>query len=914
MKKEYIRPLILSLIAIVCLAIGISLTIIGAINISNGVKKTNNNDNKSTTHIIKGKSTFTTTSNKGIISSTLSSSTTTKKKPNIPYYPSRSGIVFGILSEFNMDVNAFQYITQTMIPNIISGNWTHPERVGASNFDKYIKNQIVPFNESDFNTIKKNISSFSWIPGNVNISSQLNFIRQEFLRTLPLEDKYLQTIIFTSNSDKEDIENSITDAMILNESGQLIIVGVGRKVDESLLKKLSKNVMIWYYGGNEKEITKQLESMIVNFNPNTFTITTTVPPKIFNISTIGYKTSKIINSSYQTTTHQLITTSTKKPYINYNPCFTNIILAVDTSSDVLTPIQFQDEIRLISNHITFTWNHYERVALVSYDENVDTLFTFNTTVDSFDFNQKINTFTQNKGSSLTRLLSALLTLQTRNQKELSIFIFISKLNYGDLQFAKIYSQQLLKKGKLNFIILNKNVSPYDLLSLNASKIISYNFTRNDIPNINKFFETSYSCNFIPSLPLPSTTKTTLPIVTTSLPTTINPSYYYPPKSAIIFAIDSQKNIDNNLYQNIKYYITNIIIKSQWNHPSRVGIFGYDSNKNTETSPFGLSQFSDIKQIVNGFQQLSGDCLISIGLEETKLQYYTSLQNDIKYMQTIIFTSCSNINDIDNSTSNAFFLNEMGQLIIVGVGKNVKKENLLKLTNKVVIWDGNVNDNNTSDILEDWIVNFNPSNLKTTTTTGSPETTIPTNISTTMLPWTSYYPCKTNIILAIDASSDVMTSSQFNNEINLIGNILINNWTHYDRISLSWYNNVPSTFFSYNTIMNKKDFDKILKLVIQEPGYSLSKLLSTLTYLQNNNTFKTSTFIFISKVDDTDIENSRIFANTLLKEGTLNFITIGNNITLNELSKLYTLNPSNVFQWNYENSNDIITFFNQSFDC
>ncbi|CEF61942.1 von Willebrand factor, type A domain-containing protein [Strongyloides ratti] len=918
MKKEYIRTLILSLIAVVCLAIGISLTIIGAINISNGIKKTSDNDNKSTTHIIGIKSTITTTNNKVIISSTSSLDTTTKKHSNVPYYPPRSGIVFGIMSGNDMNIEGFQYIVQNMIPNIISNKWTHSERIGASNYNLYIKSQIVLFNEPNYNTIKKNISSFTWFPDKINISTQLNNIRQDFLRVLPLEDKYMQTIIFTSNNNKEDIENSISDAMILNESGQLIIIGVGRNVDKTLLQKLTKNVLIWYYGGNDKQIINELENLIVNFNPNYFTVTTTLPPS--TISTIKYKTSKLSNSSRMSTSKLVTKLSTIKvtteiPNVNYNPCFTNIIFSIDTSSDILTPIQFQEEITLINDYITLNWNHYERVALTSYDENVDTLYTFNTIVNSNDFQLKINTFTQSKGSSLTKLLSGLLTLQTSNQKDLSIFIFISKLNYADLQFAKIYSKQLLKKSKLNFIILDKNVNPYDLVSLNASKIISYNFTKEDIPNIKNFFATSYSCNFIPSIPLPLTKIPTLSTTTTTLSTTTISNIYYPPKSAIIFAIDSTKNIDNSIYQNIKYLVTNKLINSQWNYPSRIGVFGYDSNKNTETSPFGLSTFNYIKQIVDGFKQLPGNCSISTGLKETKLQYYTSLKNDIKYMQTIIFTSCSSIDDINNAIVDAFFLREMGQLIIVGIGENVKVENLLKLSNKVLIWSGDINDNNIFNILEKWIVNFNPYDIETTTSTTSlTKTTTITKIPTTFLPSIPYYPCKTNIILAIDASSDVMTDSQFNKEINLIKNTIISNWTHYDRVALSWYNNLPSTFFSYNTINDKKNFEMILTMIKQEPGYNLSKLLSTLTYLKNMNTFKTSTFIFISKVDNNDIENSRIFANILLKEGTLNFITIGNNITSEGFSKLLSLNPSNIFQWNYNNSSSILKYFDQSMDC
>uniref|UniRef100_A0A0N5B4N7 VWFA domain-containing protein n=1 Tax=Strongyloides papillosus TaxID=174720 RepID=A0A0N5B4N7_STREA len=926
MKKVYTRTLVLSLIAAVCLAIGIALTVIGAINISKGVKNNSDGDNKTTTPGTDVKSTTTSNGGTGMSSGSTGSSITTTTTTTIPpyYYPPRSGIVFGIISGGEIKPEVFEYIVQEMIPNIITANWTQPQRVGALCYSKYPPNQVVPFNEPDYDTIKKNISSFTWTPNITNISTELNQIRQLFLRQLPLEDKYMQTILFTGISEKEDIENSITDGMMLNESGQLIVIGVGRSVDKNLLKKLSNNVLIWYYGGNEKQITSQVEEMIVGFNPNSFSTTTTTAPSTTTM--VSNVTSMTTNSFLTTTTPSptkvpvIQTTTTNSPIIYY-PCFTDIILAIDTSSDVLSPLQFQEQISLLTIDITSLWTHYERVALTSYNNNFNSLYTFNTIRNHTDFTSKINTFTQSEGSSLTRLLAGLLTLETDSSGQLSIFIFISKLNYADLQFAKAYASQLLKKGKLNFIILDSNVNPYDLVSLNASKIVSYNFTKESLPGVKSFFETSYSCSFVPSTPWPLTT-TTIPTTTSTLaPTTVS-SNYYPPKSGVVFSIDSNKNIDTNLYQSLKTMLTSNIITSQWTYSSRVGVLGYDSNDNTETSPFGLPNFLAIKEMVNNFTPLSGGCSISIGLLETKLQFYTSLQDDLKYMQTILFTSCSDMNDINNATVDAFFLREMGQLIIVGFGGNVKKENLLKLTDKVIIWNGDLNDSNFINTLEGWIVGFEPSTFNTSTT---PPTTpggsfapskVTKNPNTTSLPpQIPYYPCQTNIILAIDASSDVLTPDDFSQQLDLIQNTITTNWTHYDRVALSWYNSVPSTFFSFNTIEDRSDFNIILKsLITQGPGSSLSKLLSSLVYLQNKNNFKTSTFVFISEVDLDDIEKSREFAEKLLKEGYLNFIIIGSNLTPQQLTRLLSLNPSNIQQWDFSDNNDVLRFFNNSFDC
>uniref|UniRef100_A0A0N4ZA65 VWFA domain-containing protein n=1 Tax=Parastrongyloides trichosuri TaxID=131310 RepID=A0A0N4ZA65_PARTI len=888
MNKQYCKVLIISLISIVALAVGIALIIVASISLSNGVQ--NNNGNSKTTISI-----ITSSTTQNFVSTTQQSLPTI---PNVPYIPPASGIVFGIDSSDAVDPSTYNYLHNTLIESIISGNWTHPERVGALCYSKLGYHDNSSFGINSFDTIIKNIKQFSYFPGSSSLSVGLKLIREQFWHTLPQNDKYLQTILFTASSNSDDISDAMTDGMMLNQDGQLIIVGIGNNVDEKLLQKLTKNVLIWNYGVNDLRIIDNIRKLLYNFNPNIASTTvgtqTTTTKSQSNISISTIPTTQVQSTTTKITTTQVITTTQSPSPIPYVPCLTNIIITVDSSSDTLTNDQFKNQKLILKNNITTSWTHYERLSLVSYDTNVNTLFTFNTIKDHNDFDNKLDTIKQSSGSSLTRLLSGLLTLQTTNNQPLSIFVFISELNYADLQLSKAYATQLLEKGKLNFIILNNNVSPYDLNILNPSKIILYNFTDEGVNSLITFFNQSLSCNFIPSPSLPPTTM--LPHTTTTIPsTTTQSSIYYPPKSSIIIGIDSSKNIDNDLYQNMLNAVTDKIITEQWNYPYRTGAFGYDNALNTETVQFGLSKYSDIRKLIKKFVKLDKSCSIATGMNDIGEQFYFLTPPDIVYMQTIILTTCSDMNDINDAIEEAFFLSSMGQLIIVGVGDKVNESNLRVLTDNVFIWDG-VNMN--SDVfhnIEKAIVNFNPNETTITTLKSEVKSTTIEN------PITSYYPCKSNIILALDASSDVISKDQFEKQISVLTESIIKDWNHYERVALSWYNSVPSTFFSFNSINSYEEFVSDIQLAHQSKGYSLAGVLASLADLETNNTFPMSTFVYISQVIDEDIEASREFAKKLLQKGSLNFIILTYNVTEVQLSKLLSLYPSRFWYWAFENS-------------
>uniref|UniRef100_A0A0N5BLM2 VWFA domain-containing protein n=1 Tax=Strongyloides papillosus TaxID=174720 RepID=A0A0N5BLM2_STREA len=153
-------------------------------------------------------------------------------------------------------------------------------------------------------------------------------------------------------------------------------------------------------------------------------------------------------------------------------------------------------------------------------------------------------------------------------------------------------------------------------------------------------------------------------------------------------------------------------------------------------------------------------------------------------------------------------------------------------------------------------------------------------------------CKTDIIFAVDASSDVLFPFLFNLEINLIKDHLASDSLDYSKVSLAWYNgNINITKF--NTFNTKDEFDSELSSIQLNNGSSLSLLLDNLNTLKPTECDSISTYIFLSHLSESELLNSINGSKVLKDKGSLNFILLGNIINEDDLKDL---NPSNIFYW------------------
>uniref|UniRef100_A0AC35TK63 VWFA domain-containing protein n=1 Tax=Rhabditophanes sp. KR3021 TaxID=114890 RepID=A0AC35TK63_9BILA len=160
----------------------------------------------------------------------------------------------------------------------------------------------------------------------------------------------------------------------------------------------------------------------------------------------------------------------------------------------------------------------------------------------------------------------------------------------------------------------------------------------------------------------------------------------------------------------------------------------------------------------------------------------------------------------------------------------------------------------------------------------------------------FYPCPADILFALDASFDGLTASNFNQQVNLLKRYIVTNqWNHFERIALTWYNKETTAHYGFDVISDKREFDLYTANAKQKDGTSLYNLLSSIAGMRSNNRwgFLLNVYIFISNPSYGDIQDSITLANQIRVRGTLNFIILGTSITEKDI---LPLQPDSVVSW------------------
>uniref|UniRef100_A0A0K0FAJ8 VWFA domain-containing protein n=1 Tax=Strongyloides venezuelensis TaxID=75913 RepID=A0A0K0FAJ8_STRVS len=174
-------------------------------------------------------------------------------------------------------------------------------------------------------------------------------------------------------------------------------------------------------------------------------------------------------------------------------------------------------------------------------------------------------------------------------------------------------------------------------------------------------------------------------------------------------------------------------------------------------------------------------------------------------------------------------------------------------------------------------------------------------------------CDTDIIISIDASKDALPSLLFQKEISLIRDNITLDWTNFNKVALTWYNEKPFITYKFGQINSKSQFDNFLNIIQQASGSKLSLLLNELNNIPTTLGNKLSTFVFISSSTNEEINNAIQYADQLKQKGTLNVIILGNIISETDLKPL---NASNIFYWTFADYciEPLRNFFINSLDC
>uniref|UniRef100_A0A0N4Z848 VWFA domain-containing protein n=1 Tax=Parastrongyloides trichosuri TaxID=131310 RepID=A0A0N4Z848_PARTI len=430
---------------------------------------------------------------------------------------------------------------------------------------------------------------------------------------------------------------------------------------------------------------------------------------------------------------------------------------------------------------------------------------------------------------------------------------------------------------------------------------------------------------------------------------------------IIFSLDASSDILNpTLFQKEIDAIQNTVIYG-WSNFSQIALTWYNKNPYVY---FTFGTISKIDQFIFDLTLVKQDNGSSISNLFKSLDILLNKEEKNANVSTFVFVSQVYGNDILDAMSYAPPIKESGTLNIIVIG-DVVDINLISLLDPdtIFIWDLS---ENSSFLLANYINEIrgcknvcSQSTIPVTTTTQSFKTTtiLPSSITTTRniiststttkkettLSTTSKYvsstipftiastanlpstttslPCNNGylkrvcdgkIIFTIDSTNDTLSDLLYSRQLELITSYIEPLWDDYKKIALSSYNALPTVDYSYGMIQNKDEFNDILFSIKQSSGSSLSKLLSSLNNIPEENE-KISTIIFISELNDNEIELSQRFAKQLQEKGSLSFIILGNVVKIGELKKL---DPVNVFKWDftYSQGPDVASFINNSLIC
>uniref|UniRef100_A0AC35UHP8 VWFA domain-containing protein n=1 Tax=Rhabditophanes sp. KR3021 TaxID=114890 RepID=A0AC35UHP8_9BILA len=821
--------------------------------------------------------------------------------PSLPLCAPQTSIVFAIDSSLGNN-HQFYTLTKQFITNkVLAQNYSDVRRIGAIGYDNTANPQISAFNSFiSIDDLLKEIQSFKLLAGSASITNGLYKIREQFTRIRPYP--LMQTILFTTSDAylRKDIIAAIPDSVYLQEMGQLIIVSLGTNTKKDLLQ-LSRNVLVWNPQTNDDDIASTLGSLMCNFPlPPTETPLTTTPRSI----TTHISASSTPITSKQTTlppSTTIMPTTTLKPEQPYYPCKGDVVIAIDSSSDVLNADDFNDQINFIYNvFINQRWTHFERLAVPVFSAVTTPFYTFNTMHSYADVQNNINTIKQSPGFGLANLLDTILNLQRSIPTTLSTFVFVSETDQLDINNAIPLAEKLLALGNLNIIVMGTKIKSALLQALKPTNLFM-------IPDLRQISDTfsiklmnAMACNM-------HTTASFVP--SSSLAVTTQPSYY-PVKSGIIIAIDSSTTLTATQFLTQLKFVSNDLVTNQWNHYERIALVNYNQFPDASYAFGTINTENEFTAFVNQIKQYDGSNLGAL------LSSLITLNQPLMKVNTYVFVSSLDHSDLPNCVKFAQTLMNQGSLTFISLGLTVNQVDLSSIPHSnIIVWSdlsvippdlaaaiigSMVSDNTqtsmqptpsqlTTSSLEMTTQNMPISSIQTTigssSTMSNPVTTMQMSTSTGTYP--AIYPCSSNIMFTFDSSTN-LSPIQFTDEINLVkNNVIDSNWNNYERIGITWYDGKPTTFYGFGEITTKSDFDLFVDFIEQRPGSNLANILKAILKIPLNTNIspKLSTFIFVSSLDDGDIKASIPYANQLKQLGSINFILIGDNSSVDQLKPL-----------------------------
>ncbi|CEF70420.1 von Willebrand factor, type A domain-containing protein [Strongyloides ratti] len=388
---------------------------------------------------------------------------------------------------FDMEINVIQ--------NHIASASLDYKKVSLSWYNKNVT--TIPFNifnvKSDFDNALLNIS--------LNNGSSLSNLLYNLNKLEPSNCNPISTYIFVSYINPQDLMNSIENSKNLKNKGSLNFIILGNIISRNDLEHLNpSNIFYWDFSShcisNMVSFFNKTLSCNINRCPEETTISTNNPTTVNTIITTSNSQSKetsIITTSKVSSTTILTSTTTTTITPSGTCNNNNIVIAIDSSTDVLSQIQFEYQKNLVKYNITKDYKNFNLLSIAGYSNIVSEFFPYNTILDRQTLINDVNLISQNYGSSLSTVMKNLSNIVVTPGNLQSTFIFISFTSDDEINKSIIYAQNLRNKGSLNFVILGNSLTQ-SLQPLKPSNTYNFYFLDSNIPSLVSWFNSSMACN------------------------------------------------------------------------------------------------------------------------------------------------------------------------------------------------------------------------------------------------------------------------------------------------------------------------------------------------------------------------------------------------------------------------------------
>ncbi|CEF59465.1 von Willebrand factor, type A domain-containing protein [Strongyloides ratti] len=742
-------------------------------------------------------------------------------------------------------------------------------------------------NREHFNSI---VASFLQHSGS-NLASLLQF----FINAFP-ENKHMSYVVFISENQKIDSEIRMLAQQIMNK-GRLEFIILGTDINPSNLISISSSQPLFYNFGDcdIKNLTTTFQEYI---NCNNICSTTplslpsTIPPKTIPPKTLPPKTIPPIT---------LPPTTTCRPITK--PCNSNLMFAFDASSVVIDDHYFNYEKLFFSQNLSaylqsdnFYKNNYDHIALIPYDNFVDTSFTFGKIYDNIGFINDVNSIKQGQGNGLTNLLTILNKQVPNNNDPISTYIFLSNVTDDDIQNSILLSKTLLEKGNLNFIIFGSTIQVQQLDPLYKTNVTVWLGADCQITDLLHFIDKGRICN----------DYCLSPTITPTQPIPTCPQSEMNCDSKLIVGVDvSNDKLSKDLFDIQISFLDNNLTTIIDNFAT-VDLAYWSSNA-VNYKEFGLINNvyewdMDLHVISKNFRQSGSNLSLLLSTLSGYLKNYNP-PGDLKPISTYIFIS-NNDTTIPLSVQDAHYISSRGSLNFIILGTAIKPQVLQQLVPSSNIFEWEI-----ATCTAEQLLNF----IKLTRSCYCPPATVtPTVIPTTTASVTPK-PNLCDLIISIDNSNDTLFIDEFNYEKNVIINNITTMISDYSRVALSLYSS-SLTVQNFGTLKDSTQFNDFIKQSTQQPGTNLTNNLYNLNLVASSTSNKISTFVFIGTKDQNDLQNAVTNAKSLNDKGNLYFIIVGTYVTKRDLINLTPL--KNIYVWDFANCpiSQLMKFINQNSIC